>query len=123
MASTARARRQVRKHAALRRDQSRTIPLTGVVAVAVAMRVCRTVDVYGLSTVAAQWGEKGPPARKPARQGRGGRSATCFYYFRCSGSTDEWYHRRPGDADFHDFAGNALALLRWNATGQIRLMR
>ena len=114
----------VRKQTSLRRDQSRTIPLTGVVAVAVAMRVCRTVDVYGLSTVAASKDNDAGGSRKKPARGRthDGAKPTCFYYFRCGGSTDDWYHRRPGDAEFHDFGGNAAALLRWNASGQVRLL-
>ena len=87
------------------------IPLTGVVAVAVAMRACATVDVYGLSVSAAL---PSPPtsATRP----------TCYYYWSCSrGMTDAKYHSRPGDAEFHDFAGNARALLRWNESGLIRL--
>ena len=67
------------------------------------MRVCRAVDVYGLSTMREAKGLK-----------------TCMYYFRCS-TTDGVYHSRPGDAEFHDFKGNANALLRWNASGLIRL--
>ena len=85
------------------------IPLTGVVAVAVAMRSCDSVDVYGLSTMSSA---------RPA----------CFYYWRCGGGltaatalTDAKYHSRPGDAEFHDFKGNAQALLRWNASGLIHI--
>lgn len=79
------------------------IPLTGVVAVAAAIRSCDSVSVYGLSTMSAQ---------RPS----------CFYYWRCGKrDTDAVYHSRPGDAEFHDFEGNAQALLRWNASGAIRL--
>ena len=79
------------------------IPLSGVVAVAVAMRSCDTVDVYGLSTMRSV-------------------QPTCYYYWSCGrGMTDAKYHSRPGDAEFHDFAGNAQALLRWNESGLIRL--
>lgn len=93
-------------YAAVRRQTDRrphAIPLTGVVAVAAASRMCRTVDVYGLSTMQYEPREK-----------------VCFYYWRC-GSTDRWYHSRPGDSDFHDFKGNARALIRWNTSGLIRL--
>eukprot|EP00966_Prymnesium_polylepis_P068360 1588130-Prymnesium_polylepis.1 len=93
-------------YAAVRRQTARrkqAIPLTGVVAVAAATRLCRSVDVYGLSTMLYTPGEK-----------------TCFYYWQCH-STDKWYHTRPGDSEFHDFKGNARALIRWNASGLIRL--
>lgn len=91
----------VRKHTDARKT---AIPLTGVVAVAAAMRSCESVDVYGLSTMGA------------------GHRTACFYYWRCGGRlTDAVYHSRPGDAAFHDFAGNARALLAWNASGLIRL--
>lgn len=100
-------------YAAVRRTVDKrkgAIPLTGVTAVALAARMCNQVDVYGMSTM------QSPEA--------------CFYYWhakkggRCNlrqGGTDAAYHRRPGDAAFHDFRGNAQALLRWNATGRIRL--
>ena len=88
----------VRKHTDKRKS---AIPLTGVVAVAIAMRSCDTVDVYGMSVMSR------------AKQ-------ACFYYWSC-GRTDATYHSRPGDAQFHDFHGNAQALLRWNASGAIRL--
>lgn len=81
------------------------IPLSGVVAVAVALRSCAAVDVYGLSVGAAT-----DHTQKRA----------CFYYWSC-GSTDKTYHSRPGDAAFHDFQGNAAALLRWNASGLITI--
>mmetsp|Transcript_39621 Transcript_39621/g.84382 ORF Transcript_39621/g.84382 Transcript_39621/m.84382 type:complete len:267 (+) Transcript_39621:87-887(+) len=87
---------QVRKHTG-----KSVIPLTGVVAVAIAMRSCKNVDTYGLSTMQS-------------------RPRTCFYYWRC-GQTDAWYHRRPGDSDFHDFRANAAALLNWNASNHIRI--
>ena len=100
-------------YAAVRRATDRrknAIPLTGVTAVAIATRMCRKVDVYAMSTLS------GPPA--------------CYYYWYskrgggCTGgarSSDEWYHKRPGDAEFHDFRGNADALLQWNASGAIRI--
>ena len=88
----------VRRHTDKRKH---AIPLTGVVAVAAAIRSCRSVDVYGMSTM-----ERG--------------KRTCFYYWQCRG-TDRQYHSRPGDAEFHDFRGNANALLRWNASGHIRI--
>ncbi|KAL1520549.1 hypothetical protein AB1Y20_022125 [Prymnesium parvum] len=94
-------------YAAVRRQTDKrkhAIPLTGVVAVAAATRLCSSVDVYGLSTMEYQSQTK----------------KTCFYYWMCS-STDKWYHSRPGDSQFHDFKGNARALLRWNASGIIRL--
>ena len=72
----------VRRHTDKRKH---AIPLTGVVAVAIAIRSCRTVDVYGMSTMT------GPRA--------------CFYYWSCSHGTDALYHSRPGDAEFHDFRG------------------
>ena len=90
---------RVRRHTDKRKN---AIPLTGVVAVAVAMRSCESVDVYGLSTM-----------EETTRR-------SCFYYWRCS-STDAVYHSRPGDAEFHDFKGNARALLRWNASGAVRI--
>ena len=98
-------------YAAVRRHtdkRQRAIPLTGVVAVAAAVRQCGTVDVYGLSTM-----------RSPR--------ATCSYYWECRGGkvtgskSDVWYHSRPGDAAFHDFSGNARTLVRWNASGVIRI--
>ena len=91
---------QVRRHADKRK---RAIPLTGVVAVAMAIRSCARVDVYGMSTMSA------------------GARRSCFYYWSCGQGTDARYHSRPGDAEFHDFRGNALALLRWNASGHIRI--
>ena len=79
------------------------IPLNGVVAVAAAVRQCGTVDVYGLSTMSSP-------------------RTTCSYYWECQrGKSDAWYHARPGDAAFHDFRGNARTLLRWNASGVIRI--
>lgn len=83
--------------------RQRAIPLTGVVAVAVAMRSCANVSVYGMSTM-----------QKPAKQ------KACYYYWHC-GATDKAYHSRPGDADFHDFKRNAATLLKWNASGQINI--
>ena len=94
-------------YAAVRRQTDRRqhgIPLTGVVAAAVATRLCSSVDVYGLSTM-----RYAPEEKK-----------ICFYYWQCR-SSDRWYHSRPGDSDFHDFKGNAAALIRWNASGSIRL--
>ena len=95
-----RARAQVREHT----GGGNKIPLTGVVAAAVAMRSCRRVSTYGLSTMTA------------AR-------STCFYFFRCAGRerSDAQYHSRPGDGEFHDFRGNAAALLKWNASGHLRI--
>ena len=90
-------------YAAVRRTtdkRKKAIPLTGVVAVAAAIRMCSSVDVYGMSTMT--------------------HAKACFYYWQCHG-TDKWYHSRPGDAAFHDFRGNALALTRWNASGLIRI--
>jgi len=86
---------QVRRHTG-----KSVIPLTGVVAVAIAIRSCRSVDVYGLSTMTSP--------------------AACFYYWSC-GQTDGLYHTRPGDSEFHDFRANAAALLQWNASGHIRV--
>lgn len=98
-------------YAAVRRvvDQRKhAIPLTGVAAVALATRMCNRVDVYGMSTM------QGDDA--------------CYYYWmsnngKCNNrfASDAWYHQRPGDANFHDFKGNAEALRRWNASGYIRL--
>lgn len=91
----------VRKHTDQRK---KAIPLTGVVAVALAIRSCDSVDVYGMSTL-------GPDS-----------SRACFYYWRCGrGQTDAAYHSRKGDSEFHDFKGNARALLNWNASGAIRI--
>lgn len=74
---------RVRRHTDKRKH---AIPLTGVVAVAVAMRSCEMVNVYGLSTMGT----------RPA----------CFYYWKCGRrDTDAVYHSRPGDAEFHDFTG------------------
>ena len=88
----------VRKQADARKH---AIPLSGVVAVAAALRSCAAVDVYGLSTMSTP-------------------RSTCFYYWNC-GMTDAKYHSRPGDAEFHDFMGNAAALIRWNASGLINI--
>ena len=93
-----------RFYEAIRRQtdsRKQAIPLSGVVAVAVALRSCASVDVYGLSTMDRT-------------------QRSCFYYWQC-GQSDGTYHTRPGDAQFHDFKGNARALLRWNASGIIRL--
>lgn len=86
-------------YAAVRRQtdkRKQALPLTGVVAVALATRLCSSVDVYGFSTM-----------RHHAQTKR-----TCYYYWKCS-FTDKWYHSRPGDAKFHDFQGSlrSLALL------------
>ncbi len=92
----------VRRHVDARK---RGIPLTGLVAVAAAMRSCDSVDVYGMSTMT-----------KPG---------ACIYWWRCGRGgrmTDGFYHSgRPGDAEFHDFQRNAGALVRWNASGSITL--
>ena len=90
------------------------IPLTGVVAVALAIRACDTVNVYGMSTMQSL------KPSTPAAMTNQRRVTTCFYYFRCQQS-DAVYHSRPGDAEFHDFSGNAKALLRWNASGAITI--
>ena len=86
------------------------VPLTGVVAVAIALRSCGTVDAYGFSTMSNE---------RPS----------CMYYWLCGNAgddaTDSAYHDRskPLAAFFarHDFGLNAQALLRWNASGAIRL--
>ena len=90
-------RRQVHKRYKTRQ------PLTGVVAVAAALRSCASVDVYGMSTLASR--------------------RSCFYYWLCGANvTDAAYHGRADDfRSRHDFAKNAQALLRWNASGLIRL--
>ena len=87
------------------------VPLTGIVAVAVAMKSCDAVNVYGLSTM--NW------AARPS----------CLYYWLCGSkgdnATDARYHdRRMGLSAWfarHDFSLNAQALLGWNASGVIRL--
>lgn len=83
-------------YAAVRRQTDRrkhAIPLTGLVAVAIATRLCARVDVYGLSTMKHDKGTK----------------RICFYYWQC-GATDEAYHSRPGDAAFHDFKGQLICV-------------
>ena len=91
----------VRRHTDARKH---AIPLTGVVAVALAIRSCESVDVYGMSTMDDS------------------SAGTCFYYWRCGrGQTDKVYHSRKGDSEFHDFSGNARALLEWNRSGIIRI--
>ena len=95
------------------------IPLVGLVAAAVALRSCESVDVYGLSVIAAR-----PDALALSPQRR-----VCGYYYLCRGRhvhegirTDRSYHLgRPGDAGYHDFAAHARTLLEWNRSGVLRL--
>jgi hypothetical protein len=75
------------------------IPLTGFVAIAIAMRTCKNVLLFGFST--------------------GARSA-CAYYYYCK-STDAAYHERTGDSLFHDFKSHKTQLRQWNESGVLRL--
>ena len=99
-----------RFYAAVRRHTGDSqIPLAGLVAAALAMRSCDTVDVYGLSTM-----QEHDPKQK-----------VCGYYYQCGGGpgmhSDMAYHSRPGDRDFHDFEAHARSLLAWNASGALRI--
>lgn len=84
-------------YAAVQQLTGGRIPLTGVVAVAVATRLCASVSAYGFST-------DDPRA--------------CQYFWDCSQS-DHAYNRRRGDAHFHDFFGNRALLDRWNRSGAV----
>ena len=107
------------------------IPLAGHVAVAVAQRSCRSVDVYGISHIGGLSGPSDKRRRAPVSPVAAGRSPRpCGYYYntdvatgRCtSRETNEKYHfGRPGDAAFHDFSARAERLLRWNESGAIRI--
>ncbi len=72
------------------------IPLTGLAAIAVAIRSCRTVRVYGFTTDDAR---------------------ACRYYWDCS-ATDYQYNRYVG-AGYHDFVGSLRALRVLNHTRRI----
>ena len=80
-----------------------------------------------------------PPRGPLPRYSSSDRPRVCGYYWHCglalAGPTssprlvlaspgltsDAAYHRRSGDAAYHDFEAHAQALLRWNQTGQIRM--
>ena len=90
------------------------IPLAGLVAAAIAVSSCQTVDVYGLSTM--QYDE---------RKATPGSPRVCGYYYACGGApglaSDRAYHSRPGDAEYHDFRAHAQTLLKWNRSGVVRI--
>lgn len=66
------------------------IPLTGIVAIHVALEMCESVSLYGFT--------------------RNVNSDDCFKYWDCGKST-KWYMNRKGDGTFHDFYANTKHLL------------
>jgi hypothetical protein len=90
---------EVRRHCGRSR-----IPLTGLVAVALAMRSCASVDVYGFT--------HGLDPRAMAH-------SACEYYWSSEPCRANGYTRRG--VAYHDYRRSAEALSRWNLSGRIRL--
>ena len=96
-------------YAAVRRHTGDSkIPLAGLVAAAIALKACASVDVYGLSTMRTpEVGQK-----------------VCAYYYQCNQRgelSDLAYHNRPGDREFHDFEAHARTLEAWNESKMLRI--
>ena len=96
------------------------IPLTGVVAEAVALRLCDRVDTYGLSTatpdvVHASRDDATAAARSTQDE------EVCQYYWNCMPMrTDAAYHARSGRT-LHDLVSHARTLRAWNRSGVLRI--
>lgn len=77
------------------------IPLTGFVAISLALRICNRVRVFGFSIDAARRGDK-----------------VCEYYYSCA-RTSYSYNTRRGGRFFHDFSAHQQRLKEWASRGII----
>lgn len=75
------------------------IPLTGFVAVSLALRLCDRVRLFGFSVYT------------PRKNDR-----VCEYYYACARSA-HWYNTRRGNLLFHDFAAHRKTLQEWASRG------
>ena len=69
--------------------RKKKIPLTGIVAIHIALELCETVSLYGFT--------------------KNVKTSACFKYWDC-GRTSQWYMNRKGHRTFHDFHANTRHL-------------